>query len=85
MTTDVVEKAMFFITNVYQSNITKSTDRNRLNHTIHAINIPFLLYFLFAGQKVSPLKIALVKLILPKINRRKGWSKNALSGKFLKN
>jgi len=40
-----------------------------LNHTTHAISV--LSYGTFHLQaKVSPLKIALVEIILPKINRR---------------
>ena len=46
--------------------------------------ISVLFYDTFYLQaKVSPLKLALVEIILLKINRRGGWSKNVLGGKFV--
>ena len=66
MTKNVVEKAMVFITNFYQSNIAKSTERKNAEHAISVLsNDTFYLQ-----AKVSLLKIALVEIILPNVHRR---------------
>ena len=59
-------------------------NETRLNHTAHAISVRSYDTF-YLQAKVSPLKIALIEIILPTINRRGGWNKNFLGGKFLKN
>jgi len=54
-----------------------------LNHIRHATSV--LSYDTFYLQaKVSPLKIALIEIILPRINRDGDWYMNVLGGKFLK-
>ena len=46
----------------------------------------FSYYTFYLQAKVSPLKIAFVEILLPKINRREGGCyKNVLGGKILKN
>ena len=55
-----------------------------LSHTTHAIGVLFLRYCLLVGQSTSA-RIALVEVMLPKMNRREGWNKNVLGGEFLKN
>ena len=76
-------KAILLITNLYQSNIAKSREGNKVEH----IRSKYRSYDTFLLQgKVSPLEIALGEILLPTANRwGRGWNKNVLGGKFLKN
>ena len=69
MTKYVLEKAIVFIKDLYQSNITKFTERNNSEPYNACDQRAFLRYF-YLQVKVSPLKIALVEILLPKINRQ---------------
>ena len=53
MTKNVVEKAMIFTTNLYQSDVTKSTERNNTEPYNTCDQHTFLRYFSLAGQSIS--------------------------------
>ena len=61
MTKYVVEKAMFFITNLYRSNIAKSTEQNNAE--------PYNTCDRHTFYDTFYLQITLVEIILPKIIR----------------
>ena len=69
MTKNVAEKGIIFlITNLYQSNTTKPTERNKAEPNNTCDRRTFPTFYLQA--KLSPLEIALAEIKLPKINRR---------------
>ena len=80
----VVEKTMVFLSQIcIKVILSNPQNKATLKHTTHAVSVLSLQYF-YIQAKLSPPKIALVEIMLPKINRQRCWNKNVLGGKFLR-